>query len=929
MHATLITARAGKARTTLTVLATAALATALSAPAAAAPPAAAPPPRSTSAGTPVDLDVLFVGAHPDDEAFTLAAFGQWDEYAGVKTGVVTITRGEGGGNAVGPQEGPALGLLREGEERRAVRRAGITDVFNLDKVDFYYTVSSPLTEQIWGHESTLAKVVRVIRETRPEVVSTMDPAPSPGNHGHHQYAARLAVEAFYAAADPSAFPAQLRGEGLHPWRASKVVLGTAEGTSSLGPDCPRTFEPTDPAQDIYGVWSGRRSQRNDKSWAQVAREAQREYASQGWAVFPDEPTDPAKLGCNYFTLVASRVPFAPPASAAATKPTGVLAGALFPAPGGLPLGTELYLTADTFHVVPSTTMRLTAHVRAPQDRGLGRPTVRLDLPRGWTSSGSGRLPRVRAGQSASTTFRVTAAAGAQLNARRRLSATLSSWTGSGYTDHEVEVTPPAQGVQQPLPQVAQFQQWADSVGVPQLEGFVTPVLTLRSGGSRDVGIVVTNYSSAPQSGTVALDLPAGFSADDASRPFSGLAPGSSTTVRFRVRNSDTSLPTSNEGGDEGDYGYTVRTTTSGVTTSTTQPALELVPTTTIPHALSAPAVDGRESVGEYTGPALDLSRVWEGSPCDSPADCSASAKVSWSGDALYVLVHVTDDVLGTRLDAADCKRHWRTDSVELAFDPRGRSENTSTTFKTGILPVTSDPAHGNPACFERDADNHQGPGEQAAPGMSVASRVSSPYRGYTVETKIPMADLPGAVRPSHLGMNLFVYDSDTQDKTGQTRIGWSTWGGVQGDPYRWGQATVQGYTPPAGRSTEPPAPVIPLTALHSVDSPLSIHQAVRDNVPLAGGSAAPRSDTAWLTAARSTDGSVRVRLWASGAGRAHLFVRGGHAGTLGERTLRITAAGPVTVRLPLRAGTEPKAERVLMSFAAKDGGTLSSRTPVR
>ena len=59
--------------------------------------------------------------------------------------------------------------------------------------------------------------------------------------------------------------------------------------------------------------------------------------------------------------------------------------------------------------------------------------------------------------------------------------------------------------------------------------------------------------------------------------------------------------------------------------------------------------------------------------------------------------------------------------------------------------------------------------------------------------------------PAHLGLNIFIYDSDTQDKTGQTRIGWSTWGGVQGDPYRWGHATLPGYTPPAGRPTDPAA----------------------------------------------------------------------------------------------------------------------------
>ena len=60
----------------------------------------APPPDTTSAGDPVDLDVLFVGAHPDDEASSLSTLGQWTQ-AGYRSGVVTITRGEGGGNAVG------------------------------------------------------------------------------------------------------------------------------------------------------------------------------------------------------------------------------------------------------------------------------------------------------------------------------------------------------------------------------------------------------------------------------------------------------------------------------------------------------------------------------------------------------------------------------------------------------------------------------------------------------------------------------------------------------------------------------------------------------------------------------------------------------------------------------------------------------------
>src|SRR5690606_38659181 len=116
-----------------------------------------------------------------DEAGGLSTYGQWIEEYDYDMGVMTITRGEGGGNAVGPEEGPDLGILREKEERDAVGLAGIENVFNLDKVDFYYNVSAPLTEQVWGHDSTLEKVVRTIRMTKPEVVFTTNPSPTPGN----------------------------------------------------------------------------------------------------------------------------------------------------------------------------------------------------------------------------------------------------------------------------------------------------------------------------------------------------------------------------------------------------------------------------------------------------------------------------------------------------------------------------------------------------------------------------------------------------------------------------------------------------------------------------------------------------------------------------------------------------------------------------
>ncbi|MEW9550347.1 sugar-binding protein [Nonomuraea sp. NPDC050783] len=861
-------------------------------------PAAVPAPAraAVAAAAPVDLDVLFVGAHPDDEAFSLSTLGQWNEDHRVRAGVVTVTRGEGGGNAVGPEEGPALGLLREAEERAAVARAGVREVFNLDDVDFYYTVSAPLTDQVWGGD-TLEKVVRVVRQTRPEILLTMDPAPTPGNHGNHQEAARLAIEAFYAAADPKAFPEQLTREGLRPFAPARLLTGGGRGTSQPGPSCAATFRPADPAQNVYGVWSGRASG-TGRTWAAIERDAQREYASQGWAGFPDVPADPAQLGCDFFTQVDARVPFPEPGTPAAAAPTAVLDGALTRPEGTVPLGTLLAVRTGSFEVRPGTPF--TAEVTVTARDALGRSSAALRVPEGWKVTGSGALGRIAAGRTASARFTVTPAAGA--SGRARIGAALTTERGRGYTDRQVEASPAVRGQQQLLPQVAQYETWTSDVGVPQLRGLVTPVLTLPSGGSRQVGVVVRNVGDTPRSGTVRVDLPAGFTADRAEAAYPELAPGASATVPFTVTNTDTSLKTSNEGGD---HAYTV--TVDGVVTG--RPALELVPATTIPRAASAPAVDGDD--GDYPGPALDVSRLWEGTPCSSAADCSATARLAWHDGTLYVAVRVSDDVLGTRLAAADCKRHWRTDAVEIALDPRGTSENTSTTFKAAVLPVTAE----GPPCALRDADNHQGP----ATGVRIASKVSS--GGYTVEAAIPLELLPGSVDPGHLGLNILVYDSDTQDRTGQTRIGWSTWGGVQGDPYRWGVATLEGYQ---GAERPVPDPVIPDTALSSLDSPQSLEQSVRVHVPPAGGP--PAADAGQAVAAVRAGDAVRVTFLAAGPGRAHLFVRDAR-GTAGSRVVQV-AKGTATLSVPLtRALAADPA--VVAGWEPSRGGASASRTRVR
>ncbi len=186
-----------------------------------------PPPQGTAL---LKSDILAVFAHPDDETGMAASLAHYALAQGKVIAHAYATRGEGGGNMVGTQAGPALGILRETELRDALRILGIRHVHFLDQQDFFYTESLSGTFRKWNKEVALEKLVRIIRALRPDLILTMNPAPNPGQHGHHQAAGVLATEAFLAAADPSRFPAQIAAEGLHTWQARKLFYAGTAGS---------------------------------------------------------------------------------------------------------------------------------------------------------------------------------------------------------------------------------------------------------------------------------------------------------------------------------------------------------------------------------------------------------------------------------------------------------------------------------------------------------------------------------------------------------------------------------------------------------------------------------------------------------------------------------------------------------------------------
>ncbi|OHR66957.1 hypothetical protein HMPREF3291_00860 [Bacillus sp. HMSC76G11] len=870
---------------------------------------------------PVDLDMIFIGAHPDDEASGLSTYGQWIEKYNYKMGVMTVTRGEGGGNAVGPEEGSDLGILREKEEREAVSVAGIKNVFNLDKVDFYYNVSAPLTEKVWEHDSTLEKVVRTVRMTKPEIIFTMNPSPTPGNHGHHQYAARMAVEAYYAAADPTMFPEQISKEGLKPWQAKKILLNRATGSSKAGETCEGTFVPTESTDKVYSVWSGRESTKYNKTWGSLEREAQRRYESQGWHVFPDVPSNPNELGCDNFTLIDSRSPI----TKNNTKSTALLEGALISEDNGLPLGTELSITTSEYQVASGQTINMDIEITNNSKENIKNARLEPELPNGWvTKEKYVSIKKLSKGKTKSVSLQVTAPANLETK-RYRLDAKLSMGKKIGYSSRVVEGVSDVQASLQPLSHVKQFQNWTKEHTVQNLENLIKPVFSMGTGETKKISVNVKNNSSNVQNGEVSLQLPGGFSALEPSVSFDSLNPNETKTVEFTVENTDPLLKTSKDGGVNGDYDFTI-TTNTGDKSVVQKAAINLVPVTDIHGAASEPIIDGVAHEHEYKDEHedLDLSRLWEGEAPTSSSDASGHAKVTWYDEALYFYIDVKDDKLGTVLDASDAKRHWRTDSIELAIDPQGQSENTSSTFKVGLFPTTTEK---KPAGY-RDADNHQGPIEETAPGMEIASIIDEEnYDGYTIEVKVPFSALPAAVDPEKLAFNIFIYDSDTNNKTGQTRLGWSTWGGVQGDPYRWGHGYVKDYQP--NNNQQPKEPIIPKDVAESVLSPQSILQSSLNGVPLASGAAAEENSLKIVGKPKVTTNGVKVNLKAKNTGEANIFVFSNkHKQIIDQQTFKFKSNNSKEVTLQYPADSRGEDTYLLISYDTLNGKTKSISYPL-
>src|SRR5881397_3152874 len=143
--------------------------------------------------------VLYIAAHPDDENTNLMAL--WSDGSLYETAYLSITRGDGGQNLIGPELRERLGVIRT-EELLAARRVDHAQQFFSRAIDFGFSKTAEETMRIWGHDKILSDVVWIIRKFRPDVVVARFSPEDQLTHGHHTASAILAREAFSAAGDP-------------------------------------------------------------------------------------------------------------------------------------------------------------------------------------------------------------------------------------------------------------------------------------------------------------------------------------------------------------------------------------------------------------------------------------------------------------------------------------------------------------------------------------------------------------------------------------------------------------------------------------------------------------------------------------------------------------------------------------------------------
>lgn len=210
--------------------------------------------------------VLYIAAHPDDENNGFLPYLAKEKL--YRTGYLSLTRGDGGQNLIGSEQGIELGLIRT-QELLAARRQDGAEQFFSRAYEFGYSKNAEEALRVWNKEKILSDVVWVIRQYQPDVIIARFPGDARAGHGHHAASSILANEAFTAAADPARFPEQLK-YGVKPWQAKRILWNTFNfgGNNTI-------------TNDQFKIDVGGFNPLLGKSYGEIGAEARSMHKSQG------------------------------------------------------------------------------------------------------------------------------------------------------------------------------------------------------------------------------------------------------------------------------------------------------------------------------------------------------------------------------------------------------------------------------------------------------------------------------------------------------------------------------------------------------------------------------------------------------------------------------------------------------------------------
>lgn len=212
---------------------------------------------------------MHIAAHPDDENTLMLTYLSKERL--VKTQYLALTRGDGGQNLIGPEQGEYIGIIRTQELLAARRIDGAEQLFSR-AYDFGFSKTREETLKFWGENNILSDVVYHIRKNRPDVLITRFPPDARAGHGHHNSSAFLAELAFKMAGDPTKFPEQLKE--VQAWQPKRIVWNSfSPGFTNQKPTDKGSFITVDIGG--YNSYIG-------KSYAEIAAESRSSHKSQGF-----------------------------------------------------------------------------------------------------------------------------------------------------------------------------------------------------------------------------------------------------------------------------------------------------------------------------------------------------------------------------------------------------------------------------------------------------------------------------------------------------------------------------------------------------------------------------------------------------------------------------------------------------------------------